>query len=249
MEKLAVIADIHSNVTALDAVLDHIRACGIRRVICLGDLVGKGPQPSEAVDRIMETCEVTVQGNWDHGIVRPQEKGTAQWQKDRLSPEQLEFLDDLPFSYDIYLSGRKVRLVHASSDSVYHRVTRKAGKKEKLGFFENTAATGPFLETDATPDIVGYGDLHVPFMQTLKTKRKGGLLLFNTGSVGAPYDGLPQACYAVLEGEVGGRKDAPFSLQWVRVPYDARRAVAIAETVGLPELERFRYEQLSGREQ
>ncbi|SDC20671.1 protein phosphatase [Paenibacillus sp. UNCCL117] len=249
MEKIALISDIHSNMTALEAVLAHIRAAGIRRIVCLGDLVGKGPQPSETVERIRETCEATIQGNWDHGIVRPQDKGSAQWQKDRLSPAQLSFLAELPFSYELWISGHRLRLVHASADSVYHRITRKADKKEKLGFFENTAATGPFPGTEAGPDIVGYGDLHIPFMQTLTAKKQSGLVLFNTGSVGAPYDGLPQASYVTIEGEIGGRSEAPLGLQWVRVPYDMERAVAIAEEANLPELERYRYEQRNGREQ
>ncbi len=242
------ISDIHSNMTALEAVLAHIRDTGIRRIVCLGDLVGKGPQPSEAVERIREVCEAVVQGNWDHGIVRPQEKASAQWQQDRLSSEQLAYLGGLPFSFDLWISGRRVRLVHASSDSVYHWITRKADKKEKLSFFDNTAATGPFLDTEDTPDVVGYGDLHVPFMQTLKTKQPRGLVLFNTGSVGAPYDGLPQASYVVLEGMIGERTEAPFSMQWVRIPYDVQREIAIAEEANVPELDRYRYEQLHGRE-
>lgn len=249
MDKIALISDIHSNLTALEAVLDDIERRGIDRIVCLGDLVGKGPQPAASVDRIREVCEATVQGNWDAGICNPQDNEAGLWQQSRLSEEQLRYLSELPFAYDVRISGRKVRLVHASATSVYHRVYRKASKREKLRMFENTEATGGFAGTDETPDVLGYGDLHLPFMHTLKSKTKQGLLLFNTGSVGAPYDGMPLASYTILEGMLGAEREAPFGIQWVRVPYDVERAIAIAEEAGLPQLERFRYEQRSGREQ
>lgn len=81
MVKIAIIADIHGNLPALEAVAADIRRHRIKRVICLGDLVGKGPQPAEAVDRIRELCELTVQGNWDLGINEPQDKEAGLWQR------------------------------------------------------------------------------------------------------------------------------------------------------------------------
>ncbi|MCZ8518069.1 MULTISPECIES: metallophosphoesterase family protein [Paenibacillus] len=249
MERIALISDIHGNLPALEAVEEDLRSRGIRRVICLGDLVGKGPQPAEAVERIRGLCELTVQGNWDHGIGTPQEKEAGLWQQERLSAEQLQYLGGLPFAADLLLSGRRIRLVHASAKSVYHRVYRKSDKKEKLAMFDNTEAAGGFLGGDQTPDVVGYADIHVPYLQTLKSKHRQGLLLFNTGAVGAPYDGLPQASYIILEGVPDSERPGPFSVQMVRVPYDTERAIAIAERVGLPQLERFRYEMRTGLEQ
>ncbi|KEQ26210.1 metallophosphoesterase family protein [Paenibacillus tyrfis] len=251
MDNIAVISDIHGNLPALEAVARDIRRRRIRRIICLGDLVGKGPQPCEAVDRIRELCETTVQGNWDHGINNPQDKETGLWQQRLLGTERLRYLRELPFSAELWLSGRRVRLFHASAQSIYHRVLRKANKKEKLAMFQNTDQTGGFAGTELTPDVIGYGDIHVPYVQTLKSKAGQGLLLFNTGSVGAPYDGLPYASYAILEGETSHPaclEPAPFSVQLVRVPYDVEKAVATAERVGLPNLERFVDEIRSGIE-
>jgi predicted phosphodiesterase len=57
MEKVAVISDIHGNLTALEAVLENIRERGIDTIFCLGDLIGKGPNSRKAVERIKETCE------------------------------------------------------------------------------------------------------------------------------------------------------------------------------------------------
>lgn len=251
MAKVAILSDIHGNVPALDAVMKDIRKRRIQRVICLGDLVGKGPQPAEAVDRIREWCEVTVQGNWDLGINEPQEKEGGRWQREQLGEERLQYLKDLPFSVDLQMSGRFIRLLHASAKSVYHRIPRKASKKEKLGLFQHTDLTGtPTGELEGrTPDVVGYGDIHLPFVQTVKSKEGKGLILFNTGSVGASYDGIPQASYVIMEGKPEGVADEPFSIQMVRVPYDVEQVIAIAEQVQLPNLERFRYEIRTGLEQ
>ncbi|PZE20989.1 metallophosphoesterase family protein [Paenibacillus xerothermodurans] len=257
MAKIALISDIHGNFTALEAVRKDINKRRIQRVICLGDLVGKGPQPAECVDRVRELCEITLQGNWDDGINQPQTKDTGLWQREALGESRLDYLKNLPFSTDLYLSGKWIRLFHASAKSVYHRVPRKASRKEKLAMFHHTKLTGQ--PTDAehaevaaavapTPDIVGYGDIHLPFVQTLKNKQKKGLILFNVGSVGAPYDGIPHACYAIIDGTENAAKEESFSIQIVRVPYDVEEAILTAEKLGMPDIHRFRYEMTHGLE-
>jgi protein phosphatase len=255
--KIALISDIHSNLTALEAVVKDIRRRRIQRVICLGDVVGKGPQPAESVDRIRELCEVTLQGNWDHGINQPQSKDNGKWQQAELGAERLEYLNGLPFSVDLHLSGKWIRLFHASATSVYDRVNRNAPKREKLAMFEHTDMTG-CPDSDQTgadgvaaakPDIVGYGDIHVPFIQTLKNKQKKGLILLNTGSVGAPYDGIPEACYVIIEGVPDSSEPQPLSIQMVRVPYNVEEAISKAEQSGMPGLDRFRYEIVHGLKQ
>jgi protein phosphatase len=251
MAKIALISDIHGNLPALEAVCSDIRRRGIKRILCLGDLVGKGPQPAETVDLIREVCEVTLQGNWDHKINQPQEKESVIWHQERLGPDRLQYLNELPFSYDLQLSGKWIRLLHASAQGIYHRVNRNASKKEKRGMFEHTELTGFPNEEQASrhPDVVGYGDIHVPYIQMLKSKEKKGLYLFNIGSVGAPYDGIPQASYAILEGKPDVAAEAPFSIALIRVPYDIERAIRSAEQANLPDLERYCYEVRSGLEQ
>src|SRR5262249_22417814 len=61
----ALISDIHGNLGALEAVLDDIRGRGISEIFCLGDIVGEGPNPRECIDRIMETCKLTLLGDQD----------------------------------------------------------------------------------------------------------------------------------------------------------------------------------------
>lgn len=65
MDKIAVISDIHGNIPALEAALKDISERQIKRIICLGDLVGKGPCPEKAIDIVKEQCETVILGNWD----------------------------------------------------------------------------------------------------------------------------------------------------------------------------------------
>ncbi|MDD9265724.1 metallophosphoesterase family protein [Paenibacillus sp. GCM10023248] len=253
MDKIAIISDIHGNLPALEAVLDDIKQRGIERIYCLGDLVGKGPDSAAVVDVIRQTCQVVIQGNWDLGINLPQELPAGIWQQQQLGAERLAYLKELAFSTDFYLSGKLFRLFHASSRSVYHRVKRKADKKERLAMFHNTEMTGT-PAGGKQPDIVGYGDIHIPYLITMKNpsekqtaqRTDNGLMLFNVGSVGIPYDGIPQACYCILEGYADRTESAGFSIQYVRVPYDIERAVKQAYTVDMPEAERYELEITTG---
>lgn len=254
MEKIAIISDIHGNMPSLEAVLSDIEKRGIRRIICLGDLVGKGPDSADVVDRIRETCETVIQGNWDLGITYTQDSEIGLWQQRQLGAQRLAYLEQLPFSVDLPLSGKLLRLFHASSKSIFHRVKRKSSKEERLAMFQNTEATG-VPSGSRTPDIVGYGDIHVPYLLTMRNPSEeqsagrpdDGLLLFNIGSVGCPYDGIPQASYAVVEGH-GSEADeqtgsgAGFSIQFIRVPYDIDRAVRLAYAAEMPGVRRYELE-------
>ncbi|NEW08763.1 metallophosphoesterase family protein [Paenibacillus sp. SYP-B3998] len=253
MDSVAIISDIHGNIPALDAVLQDIKRREITRIICLGDLVGKGPGSAEAVDRIKAVCENVVQGNWDLGITSPQDLPAGQWHQEQLGAERLAYLEQLPFSVDVRLSGKLIRLFHASAQSVFHRLKRKASKEERLAVFENTAMTGTPLD-GRQPDIIGYGDIHIPYLLTIKSPRQNestipacqGLTLFNVGSVGTPYDGNPQACYCIVEGETDSSVPAGLSIQFVRVPYDIELAVRLAYEVEMPDRRRYELEITSG---
>jgi protein phosphatase len=253
VEKIAVISDIHGNLPALEAVFADINSRGINRIICLGDLIGKGPSPAQTIDQIRQASERVIQGNWDLGITYKQDKEAGIWQQNKIGKRRLAYLAKLPFSIDLPLSGKLIRLFHASSKSVFHRVKRKASKDERLALFENTPAIGVSSESKR-PDIVGYGDIHVPYLLTLKnpwdkpsTHSSGtGKLLFNVGSVGVPYDGIPQSSYTILEGLAGGEDSSSLSIQFVRVPYDIEKSIHQALKANMPESDRYIVEIRSG---
>jgi len=236
VERIALISDIHGNRPALEAVLADIERRGIGRVICLGDLAGKGPDGARVVDLCRERCEAVIRGNWDEYLGENGEGPAARrWWQHELGAERCAYLRALPFHVDFALDGHRVRLVHASPQGVFHRVHRDASREEHIAMFENTEATGLGPE----PDMVVYGDIHVAYVWSYFHK-----VLINAGSVGNPLD-LPLACYAVLEASVDS--PGPLAVSLVRVPYDIERAIRDATEVGMPELEAYAGELRTAR--
>jgi predicted phosphodiesterase len=240
LDRIALISDVHGNLTALEAVLDDIAGRGISRIFNLGDYVGKGPRGREVIDICRERCEVNILGNWDDFLPDPQREHDSKalaWWLGQLSEGQGEWLRARPFSHDFLMSGRQVRLFHASATTVHRRVRFDHDEAEFLGMFVNTPATGD----GPVPSVVGYGDTHDPFYEVDRQRRT----LFNTGSVGNSMDD-PTPVYVIIEGVYGSAEQAPFSLQFVRVPYDWAAELAAAEAMGMPELEAYASEIRDG---
>lgn len=215
---------------ALEAVLADIRQRGIEQIYNLGDLVGKGPRSDLAIDRCRELCQVTVRGNWDDGILQADVHAAGQWVRNQLGAERLEYLATLPGVHDFWLSGKRVRLFHASAKGIYHRVHPWSAFEELQGMFANTDFTG---YEQPEPDIVGYGDIHGAYMLSFLHKS-----LFNVGSVGNPLD-MPLATYAILSGTLDSRTPAPFAVEFIRLPYDIEAVVEEARQLNIPQLEPF----------
>ncbi|WP_046228395.1 metallophosphoesterase family protein [Paenibacillus dauci] len=239
MERIALVSDIHGNYPAWQAVLEDIERRGIRRIFCLGDLVGKGPDTVRITDSVRERCEVVIRGNWEELIVRMSgDDELFGWHAQRLGTERLDYLDSLPLRHDFMLSGRLVSLVHASPESVFQRVQPWDLLEQRLAMF--APVPGEETSTPRVPDIVGYGDIHNAYLQYLE-----GRMLFNTGSVGNPLD-LPEASYAILEGDYLSDEKSPYYLQFARVPYDIEQAVADARAAGIPALDCYIKELRTG---
>ncbi|HZH62062.1 MAG TPA: metallophosphoesterase family protein [Metabacillus sp.] len=230
MERIAIISDIHGNIPALISVLDDIEKRGIKRIFCLGDLVGKGPNSYEAIEKIKQACEQVLKGNWDDFITKETDFETLKWHQKQLTDEQNDYLESLAFSLDFYMSGKFIRLFHASPFSLYTRIQPWDSVEKRLSMFENTDQTGYSL---TKPDVVGYGDVHNAFIQHLN-----GKTLFNTGSVGNPLDHT-SAAYVILEGEYKSKEEAPFSIQFIRVPYNIYHSIQLAKEVNMPDLDPY----------
>ncbi|MFI2365032.1 metallophosphoesterase family protein [Promicromonospora sp. NPDC019610] len=234
LDRVALISDVHGNLTALDAVLDDIERRGVDQIINLGDFVGKGPRGSQVVDRCESACDVNVRGNWDDFLpVLVDESSPAMaWWRDELRADQRDWLRALPLSHDLLISGRHIRLFHASATSPHVRVHAHHTVDEFDGMFANTPMTG----AGPVPSMVGYGDIHETFVEVAD-----GRTLFNVGSVGNPLD-EPVPSYVVLEGSIAESSPAPFGMQIVRVPYDVESEISTATRLGMPELEPYAVE-------
>jgi protein phosphatase len=122
VERIAIIADIHGNIPALQTVLRDIQSREITRIFCLGDLIGKGPSSDLAVDLVRETCEKVITGNWDEHITRVSDQEKVLWHQKILGEERLAYLSQLPFLIEFVMSGKLIRLFHASPRSVNERI-------------------------------------------------------------------------------------------------------------------------------
>lgn len=238
LERIALVSDVHGNLTAFEAVLADIAARGITRVISLGDVVGKGPRGTGCAALTRERCEATVRGNWEAFIAGDGELRSAgqAWWRAELGAEERRWLAALPGSAELRLSGRRVRLMHASPVDEFTRVHREHSAEQFASMFVPTPFTG-----DVGPaDVVVYGDIHDPF---LRSGREGTLV--NVGSVGNQLDD-PTPSYAILEGVADGGREAPFGVHFVRVAYDVEAELAAARALGMPELEAYEIELRTG---
>jgi protein phosphatase len=239
VERIALISDIHGNLPAFEATLNDIERRGITRIMCLGDLAGKGPHGDVVVDICRARCEGVIRGNWDDGLATQTHTDPAlRWHQDRLGSERLAYLRALPNSVDLILSGHRIRLLHASPRGVYSRVYQEDPDETLRAMFGSTDFTGYVGD----PDVVGYGDIHEAYIRTFETKT-----LINVGSVGNPLD-QPLACYAILEGFVGDAP-GPLAITLVRLPYDIERAIREATREGMPELGPYAVELRTARYQ
>lgn len=240
MDRMALISDVHGNLTALEAVLADIDRRGITRIFNLGDYVGKGPRGREVVDLCRERCEVNLLGNWDDFLPDPGrgfDSEALQWWLAQLGPGQGEWLRGLAFNHDFWLSGRRVRLFHASEETVHRRVRYVRTQDEFEGLFTHTPATGG----GPLPDVIGYADTHDPGYEN----QLEGRIAFNTGSVGNCM-GDPTPMYCIIEGVLDSETVEPWSVSFARVPYDVEAELAAARELGMPDYDGYELELRHG---
>lgn len=221
--RIAVLSDIHSNLEALTAALEAIDARGVEQVVCLGDVVGYGADPSSCVELVRERCALTVLGNHDQAVAEgdgylPKEgRPAAKHNREQLSDDQLAWLAGLPLK----AADGRATYVHATPE--------EPERWQRIGAFSTTHAQFRHFETD----VCFIGHTHVPGLVAdrigVLAVRKGHRYLINVGSVGQPRDGDPRACFCVFD-------DDAFTSEIVRVPYDVDRAAGKIRSAGLPEV-------------
>lgn len=124
MERIAIISDIHGNLEALKAVLEDMRERRVNKIYCLGDIIAKGTHSKECLDLIFKNCEVVLKGNCEEILVgniamkSDLDEARRAWNRNKLSDEDLKYLVSLPYCHEFYLSGRLVRLFHATPKNI-----------------------------------------------------------------------------------------------------------------------------------
>jgi diadenosine tetraphosphatase ApaH/serine/threonine PP2A family protein phosphatase len=236
--KLALLADVHSNLEALEACLAHARGMGADRYAFVGDLVGYGADPAAVLEIVAAHADrgaVVVRGNHDAAVVdakadtmhRAAEEAVA-WTRARLSPAHLEFLAGLP----LLVRDENRVFVHASADAPeqWNYVTDPLHAARSL---DAAAASYVFSGHVHEPVLYYTGAAErpvafkpIPAVPIPVPPRRRWLAI--VGSAGQPRDGNTAACYAMLDA-------ARATLTYQRVPYDWAAAAAKIRAAGLPE--------------
>ncbi len=245
----AIISDVHGNLEALQAVLADIDSRGIKRIICLGDIIGYGPNPIECVDLVRTRCEWALMGNHDFGVLyeptnfNAGAESAAFWTRDRLDAEAD---DNLRRERYEFLGRLRVRVVETCPDGRTSLLAVHGSPRRPINeyIFPDDVTNAPDkLSTifERVPRVCVVGHTHVPGVFTdepdfyppgeltdstyLFTESEKAII--NVGSVGQPRDMDPRSSYVLLN-ERG--------VTFVRVPYDVEAIAAKIRAVPqLPE--------------
>ncbi|NPV26305.1 MAG: metallophosphoesterase family protein [Firmicutes bacterium] len=224
--KIAFLADIHSNIHALTAVLENIAQQDVDLVACLGDLVGYGAFPNQVIDTIRQRNILTVMGNYDDSVGndrlvcgcafkddRAAELGLRSllWTKTNTSKHNKRWLANLPWTIVLEYTNWKVRMVHGSPSSL----------NEYL--FADTPVLNQ-VAANLAEDILVCGHTHLPYFRAVSEK-----WVLNAGSVGKPKHGRPTASYVILDLD-----DRVPRAEIVEVNYDYASAANEIVKAGLP---------------
>ena len=235
--RIAVISDIHSNLVALNVIMDAIDALAPDAIWCLGDVVGYGPAPEACVRIVRERADICLTGNHDRAVVgllsledfHPDAAAAARWQREHLSQDALDWLAARPER----LVEQGITLAHGSPrEPVWEYVA------------DSRTAAANFRHFETRLCLVGHSHLAIAWREkTAGWWGPGADLLWaepgeplglddsrwilNPGSVGQPRDHDPRASFALLDTDAN-------TWTWHRHEYDVERVAQAIFEAGLP---------------
>jgi predicted phosphodiesterase len=222
--RIAVLADIHANLLALEAVIADLEIVQPDQVIVAGDFQNRGPAPKEVYDRLRKFDWPLLRGNHEDYVIEqsgaPIEEAhavdlyawqPARWTAERV-PETIPFLRTLPIA--IQLSG---------PDGSFVCIAHGSPRSNAEGFFPSTRDERALdMLGKPMPRVLCCGHTHLPLQRQVGPTR-----VFNVGSVGFPFDGDLRAAYGIVNWSEG-----EWSTELRRVPYSVE---AVVESVASPE--------------
>ncbi len=263
----AVISDIHGNLEALETVLADIARRSIKRIYCLGDVVGYGASPKQCLDLVIEHCELCLCGNHDQAVFfEPTNfnigaERAAYWTRQVLEEEtdkpkrdrRWEALGRMPILHEFngllmaHASPRRPVNEYLFPEDVYTNPSkildnfRRLDENQMACLVGHTHVPGVFLDDpcfDPPDELPEIG------FYTITSEEKA---IINVGSVGQPRDRDPRLCYAVVyeKGETPEGYDPPgvdengycTTLEFIRLEYDVEQSAR--KIFDAPELDDF----------
>lgn len=234
----AIISDIHSNLEALEACLKHIDRMDVGKIVCLGDVVGYGPNPKEVLEIVKKRCDVVLLGNHDEALLKqpvnfnkiPRE--AILWTKAQFNidtdKEMLDYLWSLsPLEHDgelVYSHGMlhsNMNYVEEPEDVLF--IFERMSLKERLCFAGHSHI----------PCIWALENNSLYYVEALENEpfelERYEKCWINVGSVGQPRDRDNRSCFATYDTKTQ-------VLQYHRVAYDhATTASKIRQQEGLDD--------------
>ncbi len=228
-----IISDIHSNLEALQSVLDLAgQSGGFDEIWHLGDVVGYGPDPAACIELLREYDHRGVAGNHDLAVLgrigldyfNTHAAAAARWTRENLAQSHLDYLDGLPLRIETY----DFTAVHASPRSPVEEYVLSV-----------PSAAQNFRHFDTARCLVGHS--HFPFLCRqqgesaeffefpvgLAVNLEQGRYIINPGSVGQPRDGIPTASFAIYDSDLD-------SITHLRAEYDIAATQKKIRNAGLP---------------
>jgi diadenosine tetraphosphatase ApaH/serine/threonine PP2A family protein phosphatase len=222
--RYAFLSDIHSNLEALTSALNAVENRRVDRIVCLGDIIGYGADPSACLKLVRENADYIILGNHDAGVVGTTElqwfndfaRAAVLWTRSVLSDDEKDFLRSLPLED----TADDLHFVHGTPHdpegwhyifSSYDVIPQFPHIKGHTCFVGHSHIPGDYREKPSVPGEVG-------------TARR----IINVGSVGQPRDRDPRLCCAIYDSETR-------HLELIREEYDIQTAAAKIRQAGLPD--------------
>ena len=238
--KLGIISDVHGNYEALIRALEILEMEGAEKIVCLGDIVGYGPSPSECIAEIQKSCDIVVLGNHDAAIIGKEDPHRFNryalisniWTAEQLSPDDKKFLNTLP--YDYRDDEKSFLLVHSSpfQPEYFNYILSPNDAMFEFAEFEEKVC---FIGHSHKPAIFSSSGFLVTPNLMEKSIDDDHRYIINVGSVGQPRDGDSRGCVVIYD---SWRK----SVRHIRFEYPLEITQRKIESFNLPN---FLAERLS----
>ncbi len=238
----AIVSDIHANLEAFTVVLQEIDRRGIQHIVCLGDIIGYGPNPMECMDLVQARCRASLMGNHDFAVLyepfnfNAGAEAASFWTRRCFEndPDSLRrarrwrFVGNLPVRIKtpefvaVHASPRRPVNEYIFPDDIYTNPGKFVSifeRFDRLCFVGHTHVPGVFLEG---PDFYSPDELDNKFELTDEKA------IINVGSVGQPRDRDPRSSFVVVSDK---------DIEFVRLNYDV--ATTVKKVEAIPELDNF----------
>ena len=220
--RIGIITDVHSNVVALQTMLEYFKSSKVDCICCCGDIIGIGPYPNEIIKEMMKIDNLyCVYGNHEeyfynknYDAMRYEEALFHRWEHERLDEKSINWIQQLPKRLDIVFKGVSCSIMHYGFDEKYKAMIQKPNSEQLEQLFSN-----------CNSQIVLYGHVHAPSVVNYNQR-----WFINVGSLGCPQDSKNLARGGIVT------IDGTISVELVQIPYDVNQVFDYMEKVNCPAI-------------